>query len=106
MPKCFFRFFGSPICASRTFTKFSSNLLDVTSERRQSDESEISVTTQDIALFLKHSRGSRGKVSNIFSFIVSPNNLVSAWSEIKANLNPFVWGSRFNKNNLENLPIY
>lgn len=78
MPKCFFRFFGSPICASCTLTKFSNNLIDVTSERRQSDESEISVTTQDIALFLKHSKSLKGKVSNILPFIVSPNNLVSA----------------------------
>ena len=106
MPKCSPRFFGSPICASRAFTKFSNNLIDTISERRQSDESEISVTTQDIALFLKHSRSLKGKVSNILPLMVSPNNLVSAWLEIKANLNPFILGGSFNHNISENLPFH
>jgi hypothetical protein len=105
-PKYSFRFFGNQICASRTFTNFSNNLIDIKSEGRQSDESEISVTTQDIALFLKDSRSSKGKVSNIFPFIVSKNNLVSAWLEIKSNRNVFVLGSNFRHNALENLPIY
>ena len=78
MPRCFFRFFGSPICASRTFTNVSNSLIGVTSEGRQGDESEISVTTQHIVLFLKCRRGSKGKVFNILPFIASPNNLISA----------------------------
>jgi hypothetical protein len=77
-PKCFFRFFGNLICASRTFTSFSDNFTEILSEGRQSDENEISVTTQDIALFLERSRDLRGKVCNIFSFVVSQNNIFSA----------------------------
>lgn len=105
MPKCSFRFFGNPICASRTFTKLSNTLIDVTSEGRQSNESESSVTIQDIAFFLKRSRGSKEKVFNILPFIVSPNNLVSAWSEIKVRFNTSVLGSSFRHDILRNLPI-
>lgn len=77
-PKCFSRFFGDQICASRTFTNFSNNGVEIKSEARQGDEKETPVTTQDIALFLKYSRGLKGKIFNIFSFIASKKNLVSA----------------------------
>jgi hypothetical protein len=105
-PKHFFRFFGNQICASRTFTNFSNNLIHIKSEGRQGDESKISVTTRDIALFLKHSRSPKGKVFNIFSFIVNTDNLVSAWLEIKSNLNILTFESDFRRNILKNLPIH
>lgn len=103
-PKCFFRFFGSPICASRTFTNFSNNFIENISEGKQSDVNGISVTTQDIAFFLKYKRSSEKKVSNIFPFIASQNNLVSAWFEIKNNFSLFAAKNRLiNTKILKNL---
>jgi hypothetical protein len=83
-PKYFFKMLGKQICASRTFTHSSSNSIDSTGEERQSNGSATSVTTQDIALFLKYNRSSKQKFFNIFPFIVSKNNLVSAWLEVKS----------------------
>jgi hypothetical protein len=104
-PKCFFRRFGNQICASRTFTSYSNNFIINKSEGKQSDDSEISATTQGIALFLKHNRSLDQKVSQIFSFIVGENNLFAAWLEIKSNSGTLVSRSGFMNKVLDNLSM-
>jgi len=110
--KLFEDYMGNQNCARRTFTNSSVNSNNRKSEGKQNNESKqkcftnkISVTNHNIALYIKHNRNLYERINNLFSFIASENNLVSAWSNIKSNPGILYPGNDFNKEIVNYLPI-